>query len=293
MRVLKTISVILILLSIVLITSGFIMGLKTDDIEAFFSNTHKYTKQDQIVYNEEITTINLDVETKSLLIKTHSQDSITIDHYKSEADQWDINLDNKTLNINQKVKKKLFRFNFGFEKSEYRTIIIKIPINGFYNLNLTTNTGNINIDGLTINLLDINVDTGDVNINNSNINAKTLIKTDTGNIKLMNTNTKEVNLKSSTGNVILNEVNAEKLDSKISTGTYHIKSLNSDNINLTTSTGNINIEGNYQNYSLELSTNTGKVRINGETKTKYYEIEKELPKISAKTNTGSINLKTN
>lgn len=292
MKKIGLVSLIVIDVGFLFIILGFIFGFRVKDVKAFFTDSYKYELQEQIKITDNITSIKLNIQTKSIKINAHEEDFITIDHYKKEKETWTITHENGILNVSQKDNWSFFNISFGFSSEEKNTLIVNIPKNQLYNLDIINTTGSVTINDLTLKNLNLKLDTGSIKLTNISVNDSFSLKTVTGNISLKDITAKTVAAKTETGNINITNLSANELKTTINTGNIKLVNSYTDLTNLTTNTGSIVISGQYSLYTLELKTNTGSIKVDGSSKAKSYKVIKENEKIIAQTNTGSIKVTT-
>src|SRR5690554_6156074 len=112
MKNIKIISLLILTLGIIMLFVGVGLGLSASNVKEFFTNTHKYTKADQVVITEEINKIDISSDIRYVNITSISQDEITIDYYEEKDEKFEVTTDNNELKIEQKKKNKIFNFGF-------------------------------------------------------------------------------------------------------------------------------------------------------------------------------------
>ncbi len=292
MKVVKGLIVGILALGVVLIGIGFATG--GDFNNMFASET--YVLQDTISYSDEITMLDIDVETKIIDIKSTTDSEIRIDYYASENETWAFDLSDGILNITQRDPDGIrFWFNFSYAPRDERTLTVYIPktyafdvsiksntgdiyFTGFDQLkdvDISTNTGDLVIDLLTADLMNLSSDTGDIVAGELNIESKTMIHTSTGDVELVDSASSELDIKVSTGDIDITNIDAEKIDLDSDTGSITVAGVDLDgrSVYLDTDTGRVNFKGQSQgdefnltlddaNFYINASTDTGNVTVN-------------------------------
>lgn len=294
MKKTRNVLFIIMIISVITFITSFGLGFKTKNMDEFFTESYRYEKAETYRLAEEIDTLVINTQTKIINIYKQAYSDLTVDYYDLiDHETISILKNENILEIKEKANNKWF--NFQNPKKEVRTINIVLPIELIVNLEIKSNTGVINLRGLSLKDLTIENDTGDINIYNTIIEGDALIDVSTGNIKIDKFKVNNLNLKTDTGKTSI--VNSSAIKSKVETdtGSININKLDARDISLKTDTGKITILGNYRQHDKELIVNTGKITENGVKVKGKYLIENRNPsygKIKAVTNTGNINLET-
>ncbi len=209
-------------------------------------------------------------------------------------------------------------FNFADDKimiympeAEYGSLVIKsdtadveIPKNfKFGNANVSTDTGEIEIDGITCDSLAVDTDTGDVSLENITSLGEIRASTDTGNAGLENCQAAEISVTTDTGKVDLNKISCENLNAKTATGNIIMRNaIASGKFYVLSDTGDVKFDA-CDAAEIFVETDTGDVRgsfisdkiIFAETKTG----DVDVPKLTSggrceiTTDTGDIKITIN
>ena len=196
-----------LVLFIVFSTLALIVGKKEAD----------NMKQETILnktYQEKIKHINVNASDAAVTIKKGDQFKVTS---VGNKDEFDITskVKDETLNVNLKDKNMIINFNF-FDNA-YNEIEITVPKN-LEKLDVTTDTGKLNIRDIKADNTSLVVDTGMINIDGSDL-GNFEANSDTGKILTNKTNFKNGKIQSDTGTVRLNDAPADTpLDIETDTG---------------------------------------------------------------------------
>lgn len=293
MRKFKIIILALLLIGSLMIGFSFAFGLKSAHINEFFSDSYKYKKQDTLVFTNNIETILIDTETKSVKLESHDEDFLSIDYYLKEKEKWTFDnvITNNHLKINQK-QKSFWNFNFGFSSKKYDTIVIKVPKDKEISLTIKANLSDVNLKNITLKNLIIDIDVGSININNFTTAENVEINNNTGDIKINDLKTDLLEIASDTGNISLNMIFANSVIIDLGTGNINFKDVYAERSILSTDTGRITVSGNYGNFSLDLKTSAGNVYVDNDKKGKSHKVAISDKNIKATTSTGSIKVYT-
>lgn len=188
-------------------------------------NQSKYSDLNKIVIDAEYSNIEinfLDTDTVSVLI------------YGKKADELSVKEEDKVLTIKKTSTKGVCILNCDDK------IILYLPKN-FERLDITTEMGDINAKGTTINDVYIKSKIGNVNL---------------GTVKV-------ADIETEIGNVTIEELDGE-FDSiiKTDTGNVTIKKTNNLNIEASSNSGRINVKDTKDNdYTLTVETNIGNIKV--------------------------------
>jgi DUF4097 and DUF4098 domain-containing protein YvlB len=177
-------------------------------------------------------------------------------------------------------------------KFEYSSLVIKedtgdieIPRDfKFENVELSLSTGDVVVDGLTTNTLDVALSTGDVTITNANVSSDVKVTVSTGKTTFTNLNCKNLTSNGSTGKAILTNVIASgKIDVKRSTGDVIFDNSDANEILVETDTGDV--KGSLRSAKIFVTrTDTGRIDVPDST---------SGGKCKITTDTGNINITIN
>lgn len=109
-------------------------------------------------------------------------------------------------------------------------------------IGITTDTGNVNAENLTVKEMELSLKAGSASLKNIKCEEKIKVETDTGDIKISDSDADEIKLSSDTGNII-----GSFLSDKI----FAVQS----------KTGNVDVPESFSGGKCEISTNTGDIKI--------------------------------
>lgn len=105
---------------------------------------------------------------------------------------------------------------------------------------ISTSTGDIKVDSISTNRINLSSSTGNISINSASFMDKTKVKTETGQIQLTDVNCKSIIIKSTTGDISINNVNAdESLSVESDTGNVRFENSDAASISVKTHTGDV------------------------------------------------------
>ena len=273
----KTVTVILIILLSILtiaVTGMFILLIKGNINFNWSFNFGGYSNK--LIDSKEIETIkdiNIDCDIADVFVEESSDNTIKIELYSEDSDNYYIKEEDNTINVKLYPKKKGFQLFGKIEK-----IIIKIPKDYNKNLKVNFTTGDFKIESFPNMRLDFKGSTGDIKadklkhisgeISTGDITIGSVdvfsAATDTGDIKIDSIN-KRVYAKTSTGDIKIGEVTVEE-DSTIKTsaGDVKIDSLKGAFIESHTNTGDIRVNNNDRKLdnTITINTSTGDITVN-------------------------------
>jgi len=317
MKIFKIVMITIVSLGILFITLGLIIGGSFIGVIDIFNQSDEYEKQDTIYFDQEITSIYMDLETRNIQIISSDESQITIDYYEKEGDTWDITLNQGVLSIEHEEEKGIFNwFNLGFIEQDVKTIIIMIPYTYQFDMDVETNTGDVSVknfdqdnhlgevliesntgdvsmDTVFANHVEMETDTGSIKVKHATMQSLDM-ETDTGDIIIDDVVVeKNIEAESSTGSTSVNNVTAQSISVVMHTGDIDVEDVTIDQIDLKTNTGDIEVVGvDLLNRTINLSTSTGDVEFDGHEQGKTYTYVGSLENyyIVAKTNTGDIEI---
>lgn len=140
-------------------------------------------------------------------------------------------------------------------------ITIYLPKNEYGKLSIKNSTGNIHIENINVNIIDLTTSTGNTNIVDANC-QKLLSKGSTGNISLENViATEKFSIERSTGNIKFKDCDASDIFVKTDTGNV-TGSLLTDKVFFTeTDTGKVDVPKIIADEKCEIITDTGDIKI--------------------------------
>jgi DUF4097 and DUF4098 domain-containing protein YvlB len=304
MKALTKLLLLIFVVGLVLSVVAFFGGLDVIGLRDFFNDAESYG--DQITYTEtaEITTINIDVETRNINIVPTASAELLVMYHVHEKDDWVIEENNGILTIYQNKELEVFNwFNFKFVPADIITVYIEIPdawvvdldvISDVGNVtieygelsmsavNINSATGNVNLSDLDTDMLNIDLNTGNVHLDRVNVLDDLFISTDTGRVSLDTVTALNVFLESNTGSVIVDELIGTALTVNSDTGTIEVKNSEITNqVDLDTSTGAVRVYLTTGS-GYDLSSSTGSVTV---TLTSLADLRYDL-----QTSTGDIDI---
>lgn len=274
-------------------------GLKDEDIVQKFGNPSDLARElsKNVNHNPETTNVDGYSLQKSFPINGLNDvsvllvaDDLRVEHHESEhievyfkkiknPDDYEIIYDNKELLV--KVSKK--SRNSFFEKSG--SILVKLPTsNSLEQMNLTTVSGDVNINSFELGKLLIKATSGDMDI--SNIAAKSVkITTVSGDAKLRNFITESCDLSSVSGDFIIDSFEVENdFDMNSVSGDFNVNESICNSSFLKTVSGDIN-GTNFYPVEVTLKSVSGDIIITNDDDSKEITIKKK------KTVSGDIKIK--
>lgn len=296
MKTIRNLMIVIFILAIILIGVGFASGASFDQILDGFTTSDDFILQDPIVYTEQVTSLKVTTETRDIVIESTNDLDITIEHYRLEDEIWIISLVDGMLTITQQDQPGILGwFNWRFNVGEKDDVKIYIPETYAFEIDVMTNTGEINLSGF--NLLEdtkLETDTGSINV--EYVTTPNLdVSSDTGDIKLLDvTVTNDIILETNTGSLDMDDVSSENLAIDLDTGSIDIDQITANRIDIANDTGSIDINGiNLTNRGMNLHTDTGSVIVNDLNQGHTYQmnISNQDFYINAETDTGNIRIK--
>ena len=228
---------------------------------------------------ENVSEIVVNVASDNLIFNKSEDNAVHVKYYNSNLYQFDIAYDDGLLTINQK---RLWYSIFNFNKKYI--IEIAVPDTNIYSATLKLSSGDVNIEDLKSNLLDINTSSGKIAVNNI-IADRTNIKASSGAIDIKNLNSLELDTQSSSGSIRISNITVDKaqfrlssgdldlIDSSIksltingSSGKIESSKLSLETCNIDTSSGNVIlgvVTPDVSIYKMNLNTANGSISVSG------------------------------
>ena len=203
-------------------------------------------------FKEEVNNLKVLTTDNDVKIEEKDQDFINVKVYDRKDAKPEAHIEDDTLLIKNKNDERI-GFSFGIIGSS--KIVITVPKNSTYNLNIEGTSSDV--DSL-INLKNVNiiVVSGDVNLKDS---PDTIIKTTNGDVELESTNKVSINTKS--GDISINNITS-KLNLEAISGDINIGKLNIDSdSSIKVISGDVTI-GKTNDIYIDTSVVSGDVKVN-------------------------------
>ncbi len=305
MKVISRILGVMILIGLIMSVVAFFMGLDPLDLKGFFTDEEAYGEMITLTHDDEISELILDLSTRHIVIHYVEENELTMTYYEhEEKDTWTIDESVPgTYKVTHREKIRWLNFiSFKFTPKEIVTVHVYIPetwVVGYdlstntgsirmmfdetydvLNLDLHTNTGDIYVDGVSGGIGEFVTDTGDITLKNVVLSSTLFVDSDTGDLRLEDVDTTDLDLSTDTGNVIMTGINGNVCDIDVDTGSISItNSLFTSSMKLHTDTGNVNLT-EVVGTAYDLSSSTGDVIFTlADSSNLYYDF---------KTDTGNI-----
>jgi putative adhesin len=312
MKVFNRIILLVFIAGVALIAVAFSQGLDLSNLGDFFIDDEAYGDSETYVALTTIDTLDIEVDTRHIVIEESTLNHIQITYYLKDGDRISIEEKDGELKLVQKSEATRFSFfNFKFGSYNVLTVHIQVPSDLILNYNLKSDTGEIKyIDGPSVaNDLTLSADTGNIKLEHIDINTLTL-QTDTGSMNLKDLDvTGDIDASLDTGSFFGDDIFAAKLDIYVNTGSINIDDFNivnaavletdtgsiyvdeldASSYNLSADTGSVNFENSsIANMSCNLFTDTGSVKVNGDNQGSRYTSTQGSVMLIIDVDTGSI-----
>lgn len=239
-------------------------------------NIFELSSKSELVYEnkieDNIKEINVTTKAAAIEIKKSTKNYIEVKYY-GEKDDKELTLtkENQILEINENKN----YFCIGICNYAAHKIVISVPENYEYEINLKTTSGDINLEEINNQNLNIKTISGDVSVQKAE-NAK--IETTSGDIEINEVN--RLNAKSVSGEIIIKFLKS-KCNLKTTSGDIEIDNLELlDDSDITSISGDIEIDKNLGAY---IKTETLSGEVNVENNDRYAKNELKI-----KTTSGDI-----
>lgn len=280
----KTAKKVWIIIAVCLIVLGAIIGAVSLAMMNFdFSNlnTNKFVSNEHKI-TEDFNNIKIDVDTSDIeFVRSQTEECmvVTIDTDKIKHS---VSVQNGTLTVSVEDDREWYDYigiwtgeislTIHLPKDSYDSLDIDADTSDitvakdftFENVEIETDTGDVEFLASASEKLDINTDTGKIEIGTvrlrGNIYKNINLKTDTGDIKLWLIVAQEkITVKSSTGDVWFGVVEAPYVSVKTSTGDVEGNLYTAPKFITKTGTGDVNVPEAKTDYVFEITTGTGDI----------------------------------
>lgn len=199
------------------------------DTSDFVTNT--YTVE------EGFTNISVDIDTCDVEFVLSPDNTCKVVCDESKKLSYEILVKNDTLSISLIDGRDWFDFiGFGFDSTE---MLIYLPAVVYNSLSIDSSTGDISVPkDFSFESVKITCSTADVDFRGK-VNNDLSIKTDTGDIKIIDSDAGTINVSVSTGDVDIKDVTCENITVKSSTGDVTLTESDANMINIKSSTGDV------------------------------------------------------
>ncbi len=292
MKKIRSSVIILLIVAVVLIGIGFASGASWESLFNGVTTNGDFIEQDPIVYSDQITMLDIDVETRSVVIESTSESEITINHYRVEDDIWHIDLTDNTLTITQEDEPGISGwFNWRLPTGDRDDIIITIPETYMFEITVIANTGSIHLSAFDA-LEDVYLETDTGSIYVDDIHATQMdVSSDTGSITINDVVSDDTIIETNTGSATITHLTTQNVSVDINTGSITLTTIIANQVDLTTNTGSIRVSDiDLDERSVHLQTDTGSVYVNQSSQGRTYQVTHSNMSfyLNAETNTGSI-----
>lgn len=235
----------------------FVAAMAAIDFDFSKLNTMKYETNTYEVSGS-FDKISIDVKTTNIVFARSDDESCKVVCFEAEKMKHSVRCTNGTLTIDINDERKWYehigisisspKMTIYLPQSEYTSLLIDtatgdidIPKGFTFNeLEIKSNTGNVDCMTNALDSIKIKSNTGNIDISSVESNCNIDIKTDTGSIKLTDIACTNFTAESDTGNITLtNFVAADRIDVESDTGNVKLKDSDSAKLSIETDTGNV------------------------------------------------------
>lgn len=262
---------------IVLASIIFVVGmsiLKWDFTK--LSSTEYETNEYEIT--DDFNNILIKTDTSDIVFLPGDSEKVKVVLYEQKNLNHNVGADGGALKIELNDTRKWYEhitlFSFGSPK-----ITVYLPKKSYDALNITSNTGDINIPkDFSFSSIDISISTGDVTACASSLGA-TKIKTSTGGVNIDGISTESLDITVTTGKIKASNVKCEgDVSIKVSTGKSNLENVQCKNLFSKGSTGDITLKNVIAQGSFSIERSTGDVTLD----------LSDASEITIKTDTGDV-----
>lgn len=226
--------IILSIIAIVLIMILCVLLIRPENAHFSFNNSKSSVVYDEKIESD-ISLITVDVKSSDVRFELTDEENLNVKIYGKEVDQISVDTVDKELRILEKKES----FCFGFCFNNGYSVIVSVPRNSQYNLDISTISGDINIDSVITNNLKVNTVSGDITAKDYSNGTFGSVS---GDLKIGRIGV--INAKTVSGEINIDEV-FEKADLKTTSGDIEINALNiTKNSKINTISGDVDIHKN-------------------------------------------------
>lgn len=225
----------------------------------------------ELKYKEKL---NIEADICNLSFENKDSDKFELSYYTSKKLKYAFLENDDSVTISSKFSK------YWFSKNTLNTNYFDLKITGpLANLSLNIKTGELLLDGYTLNDLHVDATTFNLDIKNSQIkNLK--VKYSTGDFSISDSVVDNISLDNKTSNIAVNDVTSRSINLNISTGKIRLINTKAFDYLISAKTSNISFNG-YIDNSFKASSTTGDIYLDVNGK-------KEDFKLSGKTTVGNV-----
>lgn len=312
MKIFNRIIILIFIMGVILIGVAFSQGLELRNLGDFFIDDEAYGEKLEYVATTILDEIDINVDTRHIIVKESTTDEMTITYYAKEKDIVTINELNGKLSLVQKSQNEAFSwFSFKFGSYEVMSITIFVPsdmiinytlssdtgdikyIEGpsqAHNLMINADTGSIKLEDIEMDALTIDNDTGSISLKSLNVSGNVKVSVDTGSIHTDYTEANALEIYTNTGSITITDSDIVGLmELETDTGSIYVAQSDAANYDFKIDTGSVEFANTtLPNISLDLQTDTGSIRVNGDSKGRDYQSTNGPINLNIEVDTGSI-----
>lgn len=243
---------------------------------------------------DNINSIDIDVDVRRVIIKSGNQVRVTS---KGVVKNFSVKDNNGTLEINEGKSDEKITFSifgFGNESGSHEDLVITCPDDAINKINITSDTGDIDMSNLNIKDITTDSDTGHTKL--TKIDSESIeVKSDTGDLTINKTVTDSFKFNLDTGDVKGENNRISSVNGELDTGSVNLKGQISGPITIKDNIGDVKLEltNREEEYSYNLVTDIGDINLNGQKiNGSMIKEAPSKPEINIKNDTGSISITT-
>jgi len=274
-----------------MIVFGVVSGEAWSDA---FITGDEYSLVERTYTVDEFSKLVIDVEDKSIEIRTTDDTEISVSYYVHEKSPVISSIDDDTLTIeNHILWYNYFLLNFDwFAPSAIHQLVIYVPSSYVSSMDINTSNGTIYIgDNISFTELDVYTSNGAITLEDVVVNDDLTVTTSNGVITIDGLMVDGV-FKAITSNGLIdaNLIEANKVDLSTSNGAIEASNIDSTNITLDTSNGRITMNSmtSFDSTYLKMSTSNGSYYLNGDKVTTNSYHDGLSVKIDLHTSNGNV-----
>ena len=229
-----------IIVAAALVASGFVLFVAVMSANHWdFSrlNTGKYETTIHEI-SEDFSSLSVKTETADIAFAISEDGSCKVACYENEKEKYSVAVQDDTLVIKRMGKRNWFGY-IGISISSPR-ITVYLPKTEYNSFHIETDTGNIQLEDISVNSLALLTDTGKMTVSGVTCSEDVSVDTSTGNVNLRDTTCENVLSEGNTANIVLENVIATgKFSIETDTGNVRLESCDAAEIYVETDTGNV------------------------------------------------------
>lgn len=204
-----------------------------------------FTKLSTVTYEtntysvtEEFESISVDIDTADILFAFCEDGKCRVECYEEENAKHSVTVQEGVLVI-QEAEQKAWHDHIGIYFGSPK-VTVYLPKSEYASLTVKTDTGDITVENMILDVLELSVSTGDITVSAVTCQGDMQVNVTTGEMKLTDTTCQNLTSKGSTGDITLKTVIvADALAIERSTGDVRLEGADAARLSIDTNTGDV------------------------------------------------------